>query len=171
MTIATFVDWDSVYCFEGYGRRVSVSQEVASIWHSYRQIKSDAVESFGVLMGTTSVERREIWIETVTTPMLLDQSSRFSFMLRDPGHQQSVCQNFASTDSRSIYLGTWHTHPEPVPEPSDIDKNDWIKCLRANRRRPLAFVIVGTEEVCVFVRTRRGIFKKLQQENKKVGII
>lgn len=141
--------------FGGHGRRVHVSDQVADLWHAHRQVAADAVESFGVLIGTTSVDRREIWIECVTTPMGHDKCERFSFALRDAGHQRTVCAKFARSAGRAIYLGTWHTHPEPVPTPSRIDRRDWAACLRANRGRPLAFVIVGTARVCVFVRARR----------------
>ena len=158
--------------FEGYGRRVTVSDEVTEVWYGHRQKVATASESFGVLMGTTSVDRRDIWIEAVTTPMPRDgrdRCSRFSFALRDPGHQRAVCRRFASSDGRTIYLGTWHTHPEPVPKPSCIDRSDWVTCLRANRGRPLAFVLVGTKEVRVFVRSR-GRFRPLQRRCKSDGI-
>ena len=128
--------------------------EVAGVWRTHRQTAADDAESFGVLMGTTSVDRREIWIESVTTPMARDQRTRLSFELRDPGHQRAVCGKFARSSGRAIYLGTWHTHPEPVPTPSGIDRNDWAACLRANPGRPLAFVLVGTDQVRVFVRAR-----------------
>ena len=140
--------------FHGYGRRVHVSDEVAGVWYAHRQTAPDAAESFGVLIGTTSVDRREIWIERVTTPMAHDQRTRFSFALRDPGHQRMVGGMFTCSGGRAIYLGTWHTHPEPVPTPSGIDRNDWVACLRANQGRPLAFVLVGTDQVRVFVRAR-----------------
>ena len=169
MIPATSVVHDSVYCFEGYGRRVTVNQQVASVWHRHRQTKANATESFGVLMGTTSVDRQEIWIEAVTTPMPRDWRSRLSFALRDPAHQRAVCRMFSSSDGKTIYLGTWHTHPEPIPEPSDIDLNDWVTCLRANSGRPLAFVLVGTEEVRVFVRCRWR-FRPLREECKNDGI-
>ena len=153
----------SVQRFHGYGRRVHVSDEVASVWHAHRQTRWDSAESFGVLMGTTSVDRREIWIERVTTPMAHDRRTRFSFALRDPGHQRMVCGTFTCSGGRVIYLGTWHTHPEPVPTPSGIDRNDWASCVRANRRRPLAFVLVGTDKVRVFARARCR-FKPLSEE-------
>ena len=57
---------DGLRCFGGYGRRVTVCDEVAGIWHGHRQTAAGAAETFGVLMGTTSVDRREIWIEAVT---------------------------------------------------------------------------------------------------------
>ena len=169
MRTATSVAGDGLCCFKGYGQRVAVCAEVAGVWHGHRQTAVKAAESFGVLMGTTSVDRREVWIEAVTTPMALDRRSRFSFALRDPGHQRAVCGKFASSGSRAIYLGTWHTHPEPVPTPSEIDRNDWVACLRANPGRPLTFVLVGTEEVRVFVRTR-GRFRPLRRECENDGV-
>ena len=84
---------------------------MAGVWHVHRQTAPDAAESFGVLMGTTSVDRREIWIERVTTPMAYDRRTRFSFALRDPGHQRMACGMFTCSGGRAIYLGTWHTHP------------------------------------------------------------
>ena len=155
-------------CFHGYGRRVHVRDEVAGVWYAHRQTAADAAESFGVLMGTTSVDRREIWLESATTPMAHDWRTRLSFALRDLGHQQTVCGTFACSGGRSIYLGTWHTHPEPVPTPSRIDRNDWLACLRANRGRPLAFVLVGTDKIRVFVRARWR-FKPLSEERNDHG--
>ena len=154
---------DLVQRFRGQGRRVHVSEEVAGVWHAHRQTAPDATESFGVLIGTTSVDQGEIWIQEVTTPMGHDRRTRFSFALRDLGHQRAVCSMFACSGGRSIYLGTWHTHPEPVPTPSGIDRKDWTACLRANRGRPLAFVLVGTDKVRVFVR-RRWRFRPLSEE-------
>ena len=154
--------------FQGYERRVHVCGRVAGVWRAHRQTEADTAESFGVLMGTTSVDRREIWIESVTTPMARDRSTRFSFALCDPGHQRAVCGNFACSGGRAIYLGTWHTHPEPVPMPSGIDRDDWDACLRTNPGRPLAFVLVGTDQICVFVRARRR-FRPLIRESVDDG--
>ena len=149
--------------FRGHGRWVNVSDEVTCVWNAHRQMGPNATESFGVLVGTTSIDQREIWIEKLTTPMPRDRRMRFSFTLCDPGHQQVVCKKFTCSDGRSIYLGTWHTHPEPVPTPSGIDKRDWAECLRANPERPLAFVLVGTERTRVFVRNSWR-FKPLREE-------
>ena len=142
--------------------------DVAGVWRTHRQTAVDAAESFGVLMGTTSVDRRKIWIESVTSPMARDQRSRLSFALRDPGHQRAVGESFARSGGRAIYLGTWHTHPEPVPTPSVVDRDDWATCLRANRGRPLAFVLVGTDRVRVFVRARWR-FRPLTEECEDDG--
>ena len=142
--------------FDGHGRRVYVCDEVVDIWDAQRQMQSRAAESFGVLVGTTSVDKKDAWIEAVTTPMPLDWCSRFAFELRDPGHQRVVCEMFERSGGSRIYLGTWHTHPEPRPTASMVDKKDWRACQEANRGRPLAFVLVGTEELRFFCRSKGG---------------
>ena len=154
--------------FQGHGRCIHVTDGVAAVWHAHRQTAEHAAESFGVMMGTTSVDRRKIWIESVTTPLVDDRRTRLSFALRDPGHQRAVCRKFTRSGGQGIYLGTWHTHPEPVPTPSRIDRNDWAACLRANPGRSQAFVLVGTDQVRVFVRARRG-FRPLTEERDDDG--
>lgn len=138
-------------CFEGYRRRVWVADSVLEAWRSYRQIGARDPESFGVLVGTTSMNRRERWIDTVTTPMKGDSQSRYRFELKDPRHQGVVNQAFEQSGGSQIYLGSWHTHPESVPTPSATDKSDWRACLKRNKKRPLMFVIAGTSETRMFV--------------------
>ncbi len=137
--------------FRGAGQRVSVSEGVWDIWHAHRQHDTHQPESFGVLIGSTSLDRREIYVEDVTTPMSGDHQSRYSFDLRDPGHQEAVNAGHQETGGSQIYLGTWHTHPEPIPLPSGTDKADWRRCMQRNGDRPLIFIITGTESVRVFV--------------------
>ena len=147
---------DGVRFFEGYGRRVIVNYEVAGVWQAHRQILATASESFGVLMGTTSVDRREVWIDGLTTPMRRDRRSGFSFSLRDPGHQRAVSRGFASSDGTAIYLGTWHTHPEPLPTPSRVDLDDWVTCSPGEPRATASICACGNRGnscVCAHART------------------
>lgn len=143
---------DCLYPFHGYRRRVYVCADVAGVWCSHRQTKAATGEAFGVLVGSTSEDRKQIWIEALTTPKRHDLSWRVGFQLRDPGHQEFVNQMFKRSGGSMIYLGTWHTHSESKPAPSNTDKHDWRACLRRNMDRPLVFVIVGTEEVRLYVR-------------------
>ena len=153
---------DDTYCFEGRRRAVSVNKNVWRAWQEHRQIIDSQPESFGVLIGSTSGDRRTIYVEEITTPMPSDRQSRNNFDLRDPGHQRAVDAAHSRSGGSLIYLGTWHTHPQPIPRPSPIDKADWQLCLRRNRKRPLVFVIAGTERTRVFVRW--GIwFRALRQ--------
>lgn len=137
--------------FEGLGRTISICERVWCIWQNHRQNHSTCLESFGVLVGSTSLDRRAIHIHNVTTPMPADIQTRHSFRLRDPQHQSTVDAAYAISGGSQIYLGTWHTHPQPIPFPSDVDKADWWKCVDRNSSRPLVFVIVGTRRTHVYV--------------------
>lgn len=151
---------DRTTTFEGHGRRVHVCADVAATWNSYRQTAPDAPESFGVLIGTTSIDRTRVWIELVSTPKPLDKCWRSGFRMRDPGHERLVRTMHKRSQRTRIYLGTWHTHPAVLPAPSALDRRDWTECLRMNPGRPLVFVVVGTEQIGMFVRVRRT-FKAL----------
>lgn len=146
--------------FSGVGRDVWVCNSVACVWNDHRQVGQSS-ESFGVLMGTTSIDKQVVWVEAVTTPKRMDRRWRFGFQLLDRGHQRTVRRMFERSGRQRIYLGTWHTHPERVPTPSKVDTSDWMACHRRNPGRPLVFVIVGTEQTRVFVRSGRR-FKALE---------
>jgi len=151
--------------FEGYRRRVWVAEGVLGIWHSHRQTLAHHPEVFGVLVGTTSIDKRDLWIDFVTTPMRRDSQSRCHFQLMDMGHQRTVDIAFYQSGGSQIYLGTWHTHPEKAPTPSRVDKLDWRECLKRNQKRPLMFVIAGISEIRLFVPWGRW-FRRLKMSNK-----
>lgn len=132
-------------------QRVFLSAPVCELIHSHRQIDAKLPEAFGVLVGMTSVDKKERWVDLATSPMPGDTQSRYQFSLQDPGHQRAVDVAYAQSDGLRIYLGTWHTHPEARPAPSGVDKDDWRQCIKRNKRRPLLFVIAGIDETAVFV--------------------
>ena len=135
-------------------RTVWISADVLEIWNSHRQIHPHQPESFGVLVGSASVDHRQLWVSEATVPMPGDTQSRRSFELKDAAHQKLVDDSFAKSNSTEVYLGTWHTHPEQTPQPSGVDRADWRSCQRRNPGRPLVFAIVGTEVTRLFFRRR-----------------
>lgn len=145
--------------FKGYGLSLQVSNDILMIWEGYKQTNTKDDERFGVIIGSRSETLNEYNIEMVTAPFPKDESTRHSFLLKDENHQSAVNRAFEDTVGTSAYLGTWHTHPELIPTPSTIDKKDWKSCTIRNRDRQLFFVIVGTQEVSVFVRKYFGIRK------------
>ncbi len=160
MRTATVAVADREQYFKGFGRDVWVRESVISVWDDHRQV-GESVESFGVLMGTTSIDKQVVWIEAVTTPKRMDRRWRHGFHLLDGGHERTVRRMFERSGRKRIYLGTWHTHAECSPMPSKVDTRDWMACLRENPGRPLVFVVVGTERTRVFVRCGRR-FKALK---------
>ena len=49
---------------------------------------------------------------------------------------------------RNYYMGSWHTHPQMVPNPSHIDINDWNQTLREDKTgcNYAFFIIFGIKE-------------------------
>lgn len=137
--------------YTGFRRDISIAGEVWRTWSRHRQFEPAQSESFGVLMGWTSEDRRKLHVTEITEPMLGDSHSPQSFLMQDPGHQASIDHVHRESGGTHIYLGTWHTHPQRIPSPSDIDKADWRECIKRNPGRSLLFVIVGTEETRIYV--------------------
>ncbi|MEW8051546.1 MAG: Mov34/MPN/PAD-1 family protein [Candidatus Thiodiazotropha sp.] len=137
--------------FRGHGLSLRIPIDVHNEWEECRQAELLDPERFGIIIGSRTVGEQEYWVESITTPYSGDQATRYSFKLQDRSHQNSVDVAFELSGGTSIYLGTWHTHPELVPTPSSIDKKDWVACIRRNPGRQLFFVIVGLGEVRVFV--------------------
>ena len=151
--------------FNGFGVSLYIPGDTLKLWKNSRQINNKDHEKFGVLIGTSSESLDEYWVDSVTSPFPKDKSSKFSFMLRDKKHQRIVDKAFAQSGDTTVYLGTWHTHPENIPTPSSTDTNDWSACIRKNPGRQLFFVIVGTKCIRVFVQNGFG-FKKLKQKDE-----
>ena len=45
-------------------------------------------------------------------------------------------------------MGVWHTHPQKIPVPSNIDWNDWDETMRLDKTgcQYIFFIIAGTDE-------------------------
>ena len=129
---------------------LSISKSVYDLWLKFRQMNHNDTEACGVLIGTKDFASNHYCIESVTVPMSTDIRTKYSFTMKDPRHQQIVDKAYLDSNGTSIYLGTWHSHPQAIPIPSHIDYQDWQRCLKRNPDRDLFFVIIGTEQIKVF---------------------
>lgn len=130
--------------------KLNVSGPVIETWQSHRQITRHLHESFGVLVGSKSSDASIYWLDEITTPLPDDTHTRFSFILRDKGHQEKVNHAYRQSANRLGYMGTWHTHPENYPVPSTIDLRDWRACSARNQDRKMFFIIVGIKQTKLF---------------------
>ena len=49
------------------------------------------------------------------------------------------------------YLGEWHTHNQRIPQPSFIDRRNWMEISKRKQNSDwLFFVIVGTEQIGIW---------------------
>lgn len=126
-----------------------ISYRVIQTWMRYKQLGNKDLEACGVLIGHQNISD-QYWIEDVTEPMPQDCRSTHKFTLKDPGHQKEVDLAFSKSNGTSIYLGTWHSHPQTIPIPSNIDYGDWKICISRNSDRQLFFIIVGTKATRIF---------------------
>lgn len=130
------------------GGRLKISKPALLQMLLFRQLNPADCEAGGVLLGRLLLDSHDIVVDEVTVPMRGDKRSRFAFYRHKCGHQAIINQRWQESKGTCIYLGEWHTHPEPAPTPSRIDRTDWQRKLRADRfEKSLFFVIVGTHEI------------------------
>lgn len=131
------------------GARLKLDEAVVGVLLGHAQRDQRALEAGGVLMGRHIRGTRDVVVDSVTTPMRGDRRSRFSFHRSQGPHQRALNDAWESSQGTCVYLGEWHTHPEPYPNPSSVDLADWRKRLRHDvvDSESLFFVIVG-QELC-----------------------
>lgn len=129
---------------------VHIPSEIIEIWEQYRQISSQSKEACGILIGHQLQDTQIYELEFISTPQKQDIRSRYHFVMKDPFHQYVLEKKYKESDGTSIYLGTWHSHPQYIPIPSSIDEKDWQQCIERNFNRRLFFIIVGIQEVKIY---------------------
>lgn len=130
---------------------LSISKSVYDRWLKFRQMNHNDTEACGVLIGTKDFASNHYCIESVTVPMSKDTRTKYSFTMKDPRHQKIVDKAYLESNGTSIYLGTWHSHPQAIPTPSHIDYEDWQRCLKRNPDRNLFFIIIGLEQIKIVI--------------------
>lgn len=135
----------------------------------YLQLDPKDTEAGGVLLGRFIIDSNDLVVDKVTAPMRGDKRTRYSFERGAKRHQQIIDEEWNATQGTCHYLGEWHTHPEDNPEPSGIDKGNWIRHLKRDTfpNRYLYFLIAGRKEISVWEADRKKLkIKKLKKINK-----
>lgn len=153
---------------------VKIGDEALKMMREYTQLSHDATEAGGVLIGRHIVGGHDIVVDLVTSPMSGDRRSRTRFDRARRRHQQALDEEWKRSGGTSVYLGEWHTHPEPTPRPSGIDLNDWRRRLHYDSVEAhfLVFFIVGQRAIRGWEgsRTSFGISplreQRIQQEQR-----
>lgn len=134
------------------GARVKVDPAALAQMLEFQQLEAHQAEAGGVLLGRHILGCRDVVIDEVTSPMPGDLRKPLAFHRGQAQHQQLIDERWRSSEGTCLYLGEWHTHPEPCPMPSGIDLSDWSRRLRTDHfdGESLFFIIVGTIEVCAW---------------------
>jgi integrative and conjugative element protein (TIGR02256 family) len=149
-----------------------IRPEALEKMNKYRQLKWSDKEAGGILIGRILVEDGNYIIDDVSEPMPLDKRTRTRFSRKQEGHQEYFNDVWDREDGRCFYLGEWHTHPERVPVPSSIDRNDWDRLLKLGYETGCLFFVIrgindlkvwygyGKEPIMVELKRRRGFGKR-----------
>lgn len=124
-------------------RLVVVAPAAVKVFMRHRQRFPWQTEAGGILLGKRRGNHLEVLF--ATEPMPTDRRRPFFFEREAQGHATAAMEAWAASGGTVDYLGEWHTHPQQVPVPSDLDRTEWRK-LQMGRAKysPLAVVIVGT---------------------------
>ena len=121
---------------------LDLSQEFINKIMSYRQFGAETPEAGGYLVGYQLINDSNYVLEDITTPYRLDLRNRYGFIIRDFRHKIHLMR---LRKNGSFYMGVWHSHPQRIPEPSNIDINDWNETVKIDKTgcRYVFFIILG----------------------------
>ena len=129
---------------------VDILPEVFLELEKWLQISRELPESGGYIVGYQHNVTNNISLESISHPYPLDVRSRVRFDIKDPRHKVFLMK---ARFRKSYYMGVWHTHPQIVPEPSNIDWKDWYATLNVDRTACdfIFFIIAGIKGARVWV--------------------
>lgn len=144
--------------------KVIIKSEAVRTMLDYRQIELNHKEAGGLLIGRFPTQGNHRVIESVTTPILTDRRSRTTFY-RSCWHNLKLRRAWKKSNNTLTLIGTWHTHPEPIPRPSQTDLQDWRKVLAKARYEgsDLIFLIVGTAKTTAWLAHKTGACIQLKE--------
>lgn len=145
------------------------------------QDEKEKPESGGYIVGYQHAGTGNISLEAVSSPHLGDIKTRVNFDIRDLYHNSFLKK---AQKRKSYYMGVWHTHPQSVPNPSDIDWDDWKATVRLDKTgcQYVFFIIAGTKEwrlwvgdlltkeileVCECAKNPDGVYIRGELDNEK----
>ena len=119
------------------GQRLVITRPVLSRFRENRQIWPWQREAGGLLFAR--FEKARVTVEAASGPRPGDRRSRTSYV-PDKRAQQEEIDRFHR--SGLFFVGTWHTHPSPVPLPSRVDVDETCEAFRLSRHALNGFVLV-----------------------------
>ena len=120
---------------------VVIEKSVINTLSRHAQIRRDAAEAGGILIG--SYRGPHVEVSECTVPMPGDPRLRHMFDRKDPGHNRAASAAWRRSQYTQTYVGEWHTHPEDHPSPSWLDRRTWSNVMWNYCDGPVLFLIVG----------------------------
>lgn len=150
------------------GQSLAFEDPVLAHFDRHRQTRFWQREAGGLLFAR--LELPIISVCAVTGPRRRDQRSRYSYRPNEAAEQREIDEMFRR---KLHFVGCWHTHPEDIASPSDVDTRNISDCVRRSQHalNGFAMVIVGRAALpgCLFVSVcDRSHVHRLQQTSLTV---
>lgn len=128
--------------------------------------QSNPFETGGILIGNYSLDKVMANVLKITLSPKSSKLSKFSFHRGIFGLKKTL--DLAWNDGQ-YYLGEWHYHPNSLPSPSNMDKNQMIVLSQEQQLKcpePILIIIGGCKDdwkidVRVFVNKQEIILNKV----------
>jgi integrative and conjugative element protein (TIGR02256 family) len=110
----------------------------------HQQLRPRDTEAGGQLFGR--VVENQVWVELATGPRRTDIRSRYFYQPNRRAEQGEIDHYHLQG---LLFLGDWHTHPEPSPTPSSRDLESIRETFKKSVHHLNGFllVIVGTQSL------------------------
>ncbi len=147
----------------GNGKKLIILSEVVERLFAFRQTKKHQREAGGLLIGRHILETEHLVVDRITEPSWRDWRLA-SLFHRSNHHNRMLHRSWIDSEKTLTLLGLWHTHPQSIPHPSDIDWEDWRKTLFHGDYvgDSLVFLIVGRRRLRVWQGDRAVKFVELE---------
>lgn len=132
------------YALSPSGPAVIITDAVLATMDHFRQTRPRDKEAGGQLFA--QFDGVDTIIIEATPPKILDRRTRYTFKPNRWLQQREISERHRRGYH---FVGDWHTHPEPIPHPSQDDIRNMRECFCCSRHDLRAFimVIVGTMPV------------------------
>lgn len=125
------------YVIKGSKQRLILTRTVINHLQKHRQLNARAREAGGQLFA--HFENSSTRIERATGPRPSDRRGLTTFVPNRSVERREI--NRLHKEGLQ-YVGDWHTHPEPIPKPSQTDIDSFKEMFRKSRHDLESFVIV-----------------------------
>lgn len=144
----------------------SLNSEVYDKLINYIENYDFKIESGGIIIGILNPAENQIIATDLTEPQEQDKCTAGTYKRSEYGHQEIMDKLWEESQYFKTYLGEWHTHNQRIPQPSLIDRRNWMKISKRKQNSEwIFFLIVGTEQIGVWT-ISNGEIVQLELRNK-----
>lgn len=118
-----------------------IAAEVSRI----RRVRSDKVETGGLIFGDIDEAHERIFVDSVTGPPPDSEASEEKFLCGTSGTRKIGVSKLKQSGGSSRFIGIWHTHPVSPGRPSTDDLYAMVRLLHCQEHPPrqVVMLIIG----------------------------